>query len=129
MVRRRSTVRFRKGAPDAPGIGERELYRIIRMRWHTKSDHSSIVYNQYLTLADIPDEDHRCTLGPRTALDWLIDRYCVTTDKLSGIINDPNTWCDEHYDPRYILDLIKRVTAVSVRTMEIVDALPMLELG
>ncbi len=65
-------------------------------------------------------------LGSRSALEWLIDRYQVKTDKASGIVNDPNDWCREHGDPRYIVDLIKRVTRVSVETMAIVDNLPSL---
>ena len=62
-------------------------------------------------------------LGPRTALEWLIDRYLVKTDKASGIVNDPNDWCDEHDDPTYIVELIKKVTTVSVRTVELVQQL------
>jgi predicted helicase len=61
-----------------------------------------------------------------SALEWLIDRYQVKTDKDSGIVNDPNKWGREHGDPRYIVDLIKRVTRVSVETMKIVDSLPSL---
>ena len=48
----------------------------------------------------------------------------MKTDKASGIVNDPNDWALEHDDPRYIVDLVKRVTTVSVRTMEIVKGLP-----
>jgi predicted helicase len=107
---------------------ERELWRVTKMRWRSKSDHSAIVYNSHVTLEGIPEEAHRYLLGPRTALDWLIDRYRVTTDKASGIVNDPNDWCDEHDEPRYIVELVKRVTTVSVETMRIVDALPALEL-
>ncbi|CKN17610.1 Conserved protein of uncharacterised function (part2) [Mycobacterium tuberculosis] len=59
----------------------------------------------------------------RSALGWIIERYRVTTDKASGIVNDPNDWCDEHDDPTYIVDLIKKVTTVSVETMKIVDSL------
>lgn len=59
---------------------------------------------------------------------WIIDRYRVKTDKASGIINDPNRWADEHHDPRYIVDLIKRVTRVSVDTVRIINALPELPL-
>ncbi len=62
-------------------------------------------------------------LGPRSALEWLIDRYQVKTDKASGIVNDPNDWCDEHDDPTYIVELIKKVTTVSVRTVELVGRL------
>jgi len=68
-------------------------------------------------------------LGSRSALEWLIDRYQVKTDKDSGIVNDPNDWCREHGNPRYIVDLVKRVTRVSVETMKIVDSLPELPLG
>ncbi|MER7805713.1 type ISP restriction/modification enzyme [Streptomyces parvulus] len=53
----------------------------------------------------------------------MIDRYQAKTDKASGIVNDPNDWCDEHDDPAYIVDLIKRVTTVAVETMKVVDSL------
>ena len=62
-------------------------------------------------------------LGSRSALEWLIDRYQVKTDKASGIVNDPNDWCDEHDDPTYIVELIKKVTTVSVRTVDLVAQL------
>ena len=86
-----------------------------------------IVYNDWITLAGIPDEAHGYIVGPRTSLEWLLDRYRVTTDTDSGIVNDPNDWGAEIGDPRYIIDLVKRVTTVSVETMSIVRALPPLE--
>ena len=86
-----------------------------------------IVYNDWITLAGIPDEAHEYVVGPRSALEWLLDRYRVTTDKASGIVNDPNDWGTEMGDPRYIIDLVKRVTTVSVETMAIVKALPPLQ--
>ena len=72
-----------------------------------------------------PDENaaHDYMLGSRSALEWLIDRYQIKTDKASGIVNDPNDWCDEHDDPTYIVDLIKKVTTVSVSTVELVAQL------
>lgn len=54
------------------------------------------------------------------------ERYQVTRDKDSGIVNDPNDWRKEHNQPRYILDLLKRVVRVSIETMKIVRALPAL---
>ena len=59
----------------------------------------------------------------------MIDRYRVTTDKASGIVNDPNDWSRDVGDARYIIDLVKRVTRVSVDTMKIVDSLPQLPLA
>ncbi len=52
-----------------------------------------------------------------------MERYQVTTDKDSGIRNDPNDWSD---NPRYILDLLKRIVRVSVETVRIVKGLPAL---
>ncbi|WP_079030959.1 DEAD/DEAH box helicase, partial [Mycobacterium tuberculosis] len=102
---------------------DRETWRVEKMKWKSKQDHSTIIYNSRVTIAGIPDEAERYLLGSRSALGWIIDRYRVTTDKASGIVNDPNDWCDEHANPTYIVDLIKKVTTVSVETMKIVDGL------
>ena len=112
-------------APRAPAGPDR--YRVLKMRWAGTSkapDRKTIVYNDWVTLGGIPDEAHEYVVGPRSALEWLLDRYRVTTDKASGIVNDPNDWGLEIGDPRYIIDLVKRVTTVSVETMSIVRALP-----
>ena len=115
------------GAPDAP-----ERYRVEKMKWagnRKQPDRSRIVYNDWLTLAGIPDEAHNYVVGPRSALEWLIDRYRVKTDKPSGIVNDVNDWGLEldPPNPRYIVDLVKRIVTVSLETMQIVHGLPELE--
>lgn len=101
----------------------RETWRIDKMKWKSKADHTTLIYNPKVTIAGIPEEAERYMLGSRSALAWIIDRYQVKTDKASGIVNDPNDWCDEHDDPTYIVDLIKRITTVSIETMKIVDSL------
>ena len=58
----------------------------------------------------------------------MLNQYEVTTDKASGIGNDPNDWGAEHGQPRYILDLLRRVVTVSLRTLDVVDLLPPLDL-
>ena len=110
------------------GVDDWGLYRVQKMRWQDKKTKKAIVYNTHLTLSDIPAEANEYMLGSRSGLEWLIDRYRVRTDKDSGIVNDPNDWCREHDDPRYIIDLVKRVTRVSVETMRIVRSLPELPL-
>ncbi|WP_229568658.1 DEAD/DEAH box helicase [Rhodococcus sp. RDE2] len=111
---------------------DRETWRISKMKWGKKKDsvtgkqaedRTTIVYNPKVTITGIPEEAERYMLGSRSALAWIIDRYQVKIDKASGIVNDPNDWCDEHDDPTYIVDLIKRVTTVAVQTMKIVDSL------
>ena len=90
-------------------------------------DRSRLRYNDDLTLSGIPAEAHEYVIGLRSGIDWIIDRYYVKTDKASGIVNDPNQWGLERGNPRYILDLVKRVVTVSVRTVDIVAGLPSLE--
>ena len=104
-----------------------DAFRVEKMKYGGRRpnlDTSTIIYNAGITLKDIPPEAHEYKLGTRSALDWLIDRYQVRTHTKSGIVNDPNDWAEEAGDPRYILDLIKRVTTVSVETVGIVRGLP-----
>jgi predicted helicase len=111
--------------------GERDL-RVNKMKFKGKPgawDKSTIVYNQHLTLRGIPAEAHEYTLGSRSAIEWILERYQVKTDKDSGIVNDPNQWGEEHGNPSYILDLLKSIVTVSVETASIVQALPKLDLA
>lgn len=89
-----------------------------------KHDRSIIHYNANITVSGIPADAYRYQLGSRSAIEWIIDRYHIKTDKASGIVNDPNDWSREVGDPRYILELLARVVTVSVETMKIVDDLP-----
>jgi predicted helicase len=59
-------------------------------------------------------------LGNRSALERIIDRYQVRTEKRSGIVNDPN----RPDDPEYIVRLIGKVITVSLETMKIIKKLP-----
>ena len=52
-------------------------------------DHRSLKINDSLTLGGIPSETFEYRLGNRSALEWVIDQYQVSTDKRSGITNDP----------------------------------------
>ena len=105
-----------------------ELYRVIKMKIPKvkgQLDRSTIIYNMRVTLSNIPEEAYRYQLGARSAIEWIIDRYQVKTDAASGIVNDPNDWSE---DPRYIIDLLKRIVTVSLETMKIVDVLPALDI-
>ena len=91
---------------------------VEKMRF--SKDKTAIVYNDFLTLSGIPPAALEYRLGNRSALEWVVNQYQVKTDKRSGIVNDPN----RADDPQYIVNLIKRVVSVSLRTVEIVKALP-----
>ncbi|KUM86538.1 MULTISPECIES: DEAD/DEAH box helicase [Streptomyces] len=113
---------------DASGTSPAELYKVGKMKIPKvkgKPDRSTIVYNHRVTLTNIPEEAYRYQLGTRSAIEWIIDRYQVKVDKASEITTDPNDWSD---DPRYIIDLLKRIVTVSLETMKIVDGLPPLDI-
>jgi len=93
-------------------------WRVEKMR--LSKDKTQIKYNDFLTLAGIPPETFAYKLGNRSALDWIIDQYRVSTDKRSGITNDPNRLDDEEY----IVRLIKQIITVSLETVKIVEGLP-----
>lgn len=102
-------------------------YQVKKMtfaRGPNGTDRSSIVVNEHLTLLGIPAGAYDYVVNGKSAIEWVMERYQVTKDKDSGIVNDPNDWCREHNDPRYIVDLVKRVVTVSVETMKIVRSLP-----
>ena len=80
--------------------------------------------NEALTLAGIPPEAFDYKLGNRSALEWVLDQYQVSTDKRSGIVTDPN----RADDPEYIVRLVRKVVTVSVETVRLVAALPPLTL-
>ena len=82
-------------------------------------DKRSLSYNDFLTLSGIPAEVFEYRLGNRSALDWIIDQYQVSTDKRSGITNDPN----RADDPEYIVRLIGQVITVSLETVKLVSSL------
>ena len=102
--------------------GEKLDYRVTKMR--LSKDKTSLIYNQFLTLSGIPQETYEYRLGNRSALEWVIDQYQVSTDKRSGITNAPN----REDDPQYILRLIGPVIPVSLEAVRIVRSLPPLGL-
>lgn len=103
-----------------------EDYRVEKMVFGKNKDgvdKTKIIYNSKLTLSQIPLETYDYIVNGKSALDWVMERYKFTKDKDSGITNNPNDWSD---DPRYIVDLVKRIVRVSVETVKIVKSLPAL---
>ena len=87
-------------------------------------DKTELYYNKDITIKNIPARAFEYVVNGRSPLEWIIDRYQIKTDKASQITNNPNDWCAEHNQPRYILDLILSCITVSLKTLEIVENLP-----
>jgi predicted helicase len=95
-----------------------------RLNWRVEKmvlskDKTQLKYNDFLTLSGIPAEVYEYRLGNRSALEWVVDQYRVSTDARSGIVNDPN----REDDPEYIVRLVGQVVTVSLRTVRLVGEL------
>ncbi|MGH1507231.1 DEAD/DEAH box helicase [Ralstonia solanacearum] len=106
-------------------------YRVEKMRYGKNGkdkDLTTLIYNDKITAKGIPLDAFEYVVNGKPALDWVVERQCVKTDKDSGIVNDANDWAVETMNnPRYPLELFQRVVTVSLETMKIVKSLPRLD--
>lgn len=109
-----------------------EDFRVEKMRFGKagkETDKTTVVYNPKITLTDIPLEAYDYIVNGKPALEWVMERQSVSTDKASGIVNDANDWAIETmHNPGYPLELFQRVITVSLETMKIVRGLPKLDI-
>ncbi len=107
-------------------------HRVEKMKYRKlgkDKDLTTLIYNAKITVTGIPLEAYDYVVNGKPALDWVVERQCVKTDKDSGIVNDANDWAiDTMQNPRYPLELFLRVITVSLETMKIVRALPALDI-
>lgn len=109
-------------------------YRVNKMKYGKKKDpktgksvkdRSTIIFNSYITISDIPEKAYQYIVNGKSAIEWIMDQYKVKTDNKSGIIDDPNDYSD---DPKYIFNLLLRIINVSVQTVDLIDQLPKFEI-
>lgn len=103
---------------------ESEFFTVEKMRFPKKDQKDTIIYNSRISISNIPEAAYEYVVNGKSAIEWVMERYAVTTHKDSGIKNDPNDWATEVGNPRYILDLVLSIINVSVQTVEIVKGLP-----
>lgn len=126
-------VTYKQGAPELWKIDDpKNFYRVTKMKFGGKRgdiDKTTVIYNANITMTDIPLEAYDYVVNGKPALEWVMERQMVKTDKASGIVNDANDYANETIgDPAYPLDLFRRVITVSLETMKIVKALPKLDI-
>ena len=97
------------------------------MRFLAKDRKDTILYNPHITVVNVPSVAYEYVVNGKSAVEWVMERYQLKTDKESGIVNDPNMWGEELGQPFYVLNLLLSVIAVSVKTVEFVGGLPPLE--
>ena len=85
------------------------------------SDKTRLIINSSVLISDIPAEADQYQLSGRSALEWIVDRYEIKTDKGSGIVQDPNAFSSV---TTYVTDLIAQVIEVSIKHVDLVSKAP-----
>ena len=99
-----------------------EHFRIgARTMRFVDDEKTTLIVNEHIRVGTIPALAHQYQVNGRTPLEWFIDRYRITQDKRSGIVNDPEGWFD---DPRDLIAAIRRIVHLSAETVRIVRNLP-----
>ena len=123
-------INFKQGDLRLATIEDpKSFFRVTKMKFPDKRDKSAVFYNDNITIQNIPLDAYEYVVNNKPALEWVIERQCVKTDKDSGIKNDANDYVNETMNnPAYPLELFQRVITVSLETMKIVKSLPSLDL-
>lgn len=100
-------------------------YKVKRMRFAKKGFKDKIIFNESLSISNIPEKAFEYVVNGRPAIEWIINQYQVKLDRASGIVDDPNLYSD---DEKYIFNLLLRIINLSVQTVDLVNSLPPLEL-
>ncbi|PUD63662.1 restriction endonuclease [Helicobacter pylori] len=95
--------------------GMEGYYDVVQMKKDKKGDR--IQYNHHITITQIPKKAFDYVVNGKSAIDWVIERYSITTDKDSLIENNPN-----HYaGGKYIFELLCRVITLSVKSVDLIE--------
>lgn len=85
-------------------------------------DAGTITLDSETTLSGIPPACWDYKLGNRSGLEWILDQYKEKTPRDPTIREKFNTYRFADYKD-HVIDLLMRVTRVSVETMEVTDAM------
>ena len=99
-------------------------YTVEKIKFPQKNKKDTIIFNPYITISNVPLRAYEYIVNGKSPIEWLMERYQLTNDSDSKIVNNPNLWCNEHGNSKYIFDLLLKLIALSISTMDIVDSLP-----
>ena len=102
--------------------------RAVKVILRADRERGIITLDEQTTLAGVPPDAWRYQLGSRSALEWVLDQYKERKPRDPTIAAKFNTYRFADHKER-VIDLLQRVCAVSVNTMEIVDGMAYWEDG
>ncbi len=100
---------------------ERSARKNKALLWANKAA-GAIVLDKKTTLSGVPADAWRYRLGNRSALEWVLDQYKEKKPRDPTIAERFNTYRFADHKEK-VIDLLRRVCTVSVKTMKIIDAM------
>ena len=100
-----------------------EDYKVSKIRFLSKERRDTILFNDKITISNIPSEAYKYVVNGRSPIDWVLDQYQYYQDPDSGIVDDPNLY-DEKKGGKYVFDLILSLITVSLKTLDLISSLP-----
>lgn len=113
-------------SPEDLGLSvqvDKQDYTVDKMKFSRAEKMASkdtIIFNKHITISNIPERAYEYVVNGKSAIEWVMERYAVTTDQSSGIEDNPNTYGDE----KYVYNILLSVINVSLKTLELIDQLP-----
>lgn len=102
---------------------KKEDIKVESLRLDKKS--FSLIINNSIRINQIPQEVFEYKVNGLSPLEWIVDRYNLVVNKDSQIINDPNEISDEK---NYVLKLIYRSMTVGIKSQELINRIPKLDI-
>lgn len=97
-----------------------EFYQVTKM----KKLGNDIIYNQNMTIENIPSKAFEYKINGKSAIDWIIDRYQISIDKKSLIENNPN----DYQGGKYIYELLLKIIDLSIKSVDLINEISEMEL-
>ena len=107
---------------DVPDEKAKKAGQTPKAMLKADKDGGKIIVDSETTLAGIPPEAWEYGLGNRSALEWVLDQYQESKPKDPTIREKFDTYRFADYKEK-VIDLLMRVTTVSVRTIAIIRAM------
>ena len=85
---------------------------------------NEIIIDEITTIQNIPDSVWEYKLGSRSAVEWILDQYKEKTPEHETIKEKFNNYKFADYK-LYVIDLILKVSTVSIETMKIINEMSM----
>ena len=119
-----------KARQDIAQLGDGDFTLIKPIHFLAKGYKHTIIFNDKLSIVNIPAAAHRYQVNGKSAIEWILDRYKISTDKASGIVNDPNLYESTSgalsglKGGRYVCALLLSVIEMSARASEVLESMP-----